>query len=1017
MFSPGFTISFETKSRTRIILILSLLTRLYSFLHICGILLCCFALQKNLFADQTDPRVQAYQYLVSLGGCDMHSRFELNGVTINAKEIDAILQGLPEAVCLEFSGARFSSGQFQRLSIHEKVSVIKLAAAELSYNDIYEFNTAVSCRDSAYEQSNNMFLDFGDHTNSPLSEAEIEKLRAKFPHRLRFGYVSKEESQAREFLRSVGGQLDGKLELKVRLENTMIGEKEVDAILKLQDVEELSLDGSRFATAQFQRLVAINHRHSLHLSLRRTQVTLDELQTFLDQDRFGEITKFSFGFYWESPVAEREVKILESLPNVICDHVSKSELDDILLHQIQQLAQPPTRGSYSVTSNGVVYMDSRGLFMDMIQRGNMGTLPYFASTEADYSHLIAQNDPSPAALIWRASHRLKRGFVDEARQDLSLVIGRPSEETSALEKKVAHYLLGRAYAAKSQYQLACDNYSQARELGLVHDEFVRDHVIALRESGQFADALDKITQLIQRMESSPGSISRFIDLADVYHDRAAIHHACENNEIALADCNRCLEIDPDHIEAIDTRAAIYDWLYELELAIADYTKLIELNSSSAEHYFHRGECWVQKCVHENAIYDFTMCLGRNPEHLGALYARANLWRDLGDYARCKADIDRILNVDDQNAAALCFLAHLTSRCPDVGIRESEDAIWCATKACKLTNWQSACCVAALANAQADRQLFDDAIRNAERAVALTADSPLDRMVYEAFLRSFQNRKVVRYKTASRQSSIGRQCDVIEKICAAGGRVKCRFDDSRVKVSVEIYRGEIEQGSLSRAFEPKPVLPATIAAELYELDSLDTLTLVGFHLNAEAQRHLAKIPHLRRMQLSDCDLSEANQFSKFPFSNLKALELRDTRVSESFVAVIAKMPKLSVLKVIRCDLDREQIFTQLISNHNLEELAVESKYLEDEHLQHLSRLPHLNRVLIEFGHPHTDKPLSRNAFGQLARMLGNRQLRIEIKQYFDLPFADGDVDWLRQHYPNLTIEWHDWRHPRFKSGSD
>ena len=72
-------------------------------------------------------------------------------------------------------------------------------------------------------------------------------------------------------------------------------------------------------------------------------------------------------------------------------------------------------------------------------------------------------------------------------------------------------------------------------------------------------------------------------------------------EKAIQDYNRALEIDPDHIRALNNRGDLFREREELEKAIADYSRLLVLEPNAAGNYCNRCLCWNGLREYDNAI--------------------------------------------------------------------------------------------------------------------------------------------------------------------------------------------------------------------------------------------------------------------------------------------------------------------------------------------------------------------------------------------------------------------------------
>ncbi|XP_078587488.1 tetratricopeptide repeat protein 1-like [Branchiostoma floridae x Branchiostoma japonicum] len=67
------------------------------------------------------------------------------------------------------------------------------------------------------------------------------------------------------------------------------------------------------------------------------------------------------------------------------------------------------------------------------------------------------------------------------------------------------------------------------------------------------------------------------DRAVMYSNRAACRVKMEENEMAVEDCSKALELQPDYVRALLRRAQTYEVLEKLDEALTDYQRVVELD--------------------------------------------------------------------------------------------------------------------------------------------------------------------------------------------------------------------------------------------------------------------------------------------------------------------------------------------------------------------------------------------------------------------------------------------------------
>ena len=93
---------------------------------------------------------------------------------------------------------------------------------------------------------------------------------------------------------------------------------------------------------------------------------------------------------------------------------------------------------------------------------------------------------------------------------------------------------------------------------------------------------------------------------------------------------------------------------------------------------------------------------------------------------------RSFKVAPDSARALRERAWILATCPDAKIRNGEQAVMSAAKACELTEWKDVHCLTTLAAACSESGDFDGAVKWQQKAIDLLPDKSPDRHEYRSF---------------------------------------------------------------------------------------------------------------------------------------------------------------------------------------------------------------------------------------------------------------------------------------------
>lgn len=97
------------------------------------------------------------------------------------------------------------------------------------------------------------------------------------------------------------------------------------------------------------------------------------------------------------------------------------------------------------------------------------------------------------------------------------------------------------------------------------------------KNGDYSEAIDAYTQALH---VCPLCYQK--ERSIMYSNRGACHVRMENNEEAVSDCSKAIELHSTYTKALLRRAQTYEKMEKLDEALADYQKVLELDPSSWE---------------------------------------------------------------------------------------------------------------------------------------------------------------------------------------------------------------------------------------------------------------------------------------------------------------------------------------------------------------------------------------------------------------------------------------------------
>ncbi len=135
------------------------------------------------------------------------------------------------------------------------------------------------------------------------------------------------------------------------------------------------------------------------------------------------------------------------------------------------------------------------------------------------------------------------------------------------------------------------------------------------------------------------------NLSIAHSNRGNAHLRLAQNEQALKDFNRAIEIDPTNARAYQNRGNYYFRSKRYDAAIANYDKAIQSDPSYDRAFVNRGLAFLQLKNYTSAIENFDAALELNPQSAPAYNNRGAAYQQSGDRARAIEDYKKALALD------------------------------------------------------------------------------------------------------------------------------------------------------------------------------------------------------------------------------------------------------------------------------------------------------------------------------------------------------------------------------------
>jgi tetratricopeptide (TPR) repeat protein len=148
-----------------------------------------------------------------------------------------------------------------------------------------------------------------------------------------------------------------------------------------------------------------------------------------------------------------------------------------------------------------------------------------------------------------------------------------------------------------------------------------------------------------------GCILKRPDNAHAYHCRALAYDKLGQQDEALADLSRAIELDPKHANAWNKRGLVYLSLGQQDKALADFARAIELDPKNATAWNNRGLVYAELGQEDKALADNARAIELDPKNARAWNNRGRVYYKLGQDDKALADYSRAVKLDPKLALA------------------------------------------------------------------------------------------------------------------------------------------------------------------------------------------------------------------------------------------------------------------------------------------------------------------------------------------------------------------------------
>ena len=155
---------------------------------------------------------------------------------------------------------------------------------------------------------------------------------------------------------------------------------------------------------------------------------------------------------------------------------------------------------------------------------------------------------------------------------------------------------------------------------------------------EYFEALNIANEILK---DEPKSVKALLLRASLYEGEL------NQNDKALIDYNRAIEIEPKDANIYYHRTTVYENLKEYDKALLDYNKAIEMAPDNAKYFNYRGALYAEELKqNDKALADYNKSIELDPKEIFYLVNRANLFENkLKLFDKALADYNKAIELE------------------------------------------------------------------------------------------------------------------------------------------------------------------------------------------------------------------------------------------------------------------------------------------------------------------------------------------------------------------------------------
>jgi tetratricopeptide (TPR) repeat protein len=260
------------------------------------------------------------------------------------------------------------------------------------------------------------------------------------------------------------------------------------------------------------------------------------------------------------------------------------------------------------------------------------------------------------------------------------------------------------------------------------DRAVADIDLALRLDPKYVPALIERAYLWQwrnRLDQAVTDVTRAIELdprnSYAFVERGVFEYNLRKYDNAMRDFQSALDLGSQAAVVFIGRGLIFLNKNDTTKALAEFKQALQADARHPDTYAALASMYLKQSKLEKALKVLDQAVEIDPQCAESHGNRAVILLALGKYDKALDDLEEVIRVAPNSTRALRERAWLLATCPDAKVRNPEQAVSSARRACELTEWKEPHTLTTLAAASSEAGDFDGAVKWQQKAIELLAD--------------------------------------------------------------------------------------------------------------------------------------------------------------------------------------------------------------------------------------------------------------------------------------------------------